>query len=79
MKPPIKILHIDINYQVVYMVIFNGVQIKSSLPMETALLMLENERFDFIFSEPQRMAVLTPLTASDNMESIVESFSNCSV
>jgi hypothetical protein len=79
MKPPIKILHIDVNYQVVYTVIFDGLQIKSSLPMETALLMLENERFDFIFSEPQRMIVLTPLTASDNMQSIADSFSNCSL
>jgi hypothetical protein len=78
MKKPIKILHVDSDYRVVYVVIFNGVQIKSSLPLETALLMLENERFDFIFSETQRMAVLTPLTASDNMESIVDSFSHCS-
>jgi hypothetical protein len=75
MKAPIKILHIHADYQVIYMIIFNGVRIKSPLSLEVALSMLENERFDLIFFEPQNMAVFTPLTAAVPLESIMDSFS----
>jgi hypothetical protein len=74
MKVPIKILHIHADYQVNYMILFNGVRIKSPLSLEIALTMLENEKFDLIFFEPQNMAVFTPLTADVSLESIIDSF-----
>jgi hypothetical protein len=73
MKVPIKILHIKADCQVVYIIILDGVQIKSPLPLETAIFMLENEKFDLIFSEPQNMAVLTPQTGMAKLESIINS------
>lgn len=79
MKTPIKILHIDIDYQVVYMIIFDGVRIKTPLPLEIALSMLEDKKFDLIFFEPRNMAVFTPLTATDHLESIIDSFSRGSL
>ena len=79
MKAPIKILHIHADYQVIYMIIFNGVRIKSPLSLEIALSMLENEKFDLIFFEPQNMAVFTPLTAAVPLESIMDSFSKGSL
>ncbi len=74
MKKPMKILHIDSDYRVVYMVIFDGVQIKSSLPLETAISMLENQLFDLILAEPQNMAVLTPGTETDKVELLMAPF-----
>jgi hypothetical protein len=73
MRPPIKILHIDADYRIIYRLFFDGVQIKSLLPLETALSMLRNDKFDFIFSEPQKIAVFTPRTASDTLESLIPS------
>jgi hypothetical protein len=64
MNNPIKILHIDGDYRVVYMVISDGKQVKSSLPLEIAVSMLKNEKFDLILSEPQNIAILTPQTAA---------------
>ncbi len=75
MEVPIKILYIDADYRVVYTVLFNGSKIQSPLPLETTLFMLENEKFDLIFSEPQNIVVLTPQTAVDKMEFIINSFS----
>ena len=74
MKKPMKILHIDSDYRVVYMVVFDGVQIKSSLPLETAISMLENQLFDLILAEPQNMAVLTPRTDPDKVELLMAPF-----
>ena len=79
MKGPIKILHIHADYQVIYMILFEGVRIKSPLPLEIALSMLENEEFDLIFFEPQNMAVFTPLNATVPLESIIDSFSKGSL
>lgn len=74
MKAPCKILHITTDYQVIYMILFDGVRIKTPLPLEIALSMLENEKFDLILFEPQDMAVLTPLTGTDHLKSIIDSF-----
>ena len=79
MRTPSKILHINADYQVVYIILFDGVRIKTPLPMEIALSMLENEKFDLIFFEPKNMAVLTPLTATDHLKSIIDSFSTGSL
>jgi hypothetical protein len=74
MKKPMKILHIDSDYRVVYIVIFDGVQIRSSLPLETAISMLENQLFDLILTEPHNMAVLTPRTDNDKVELLMAPF-----
>ena len=74
MKAPIKILHIDAGYQIAYTIIRDGGVIRSTLPLKTALLMLENETFDLILSEPQSMAVFTSPTTPDHLEPILKSF-----
>jgi hypothetical protein len=54
----IKILHIDSNWQVIYILIRNGALIKTTVSMETAILLLKNQEFDLILSEPQNIAIL---------------------
>ena len=60
MKPPIKILHIDPEYQVSYFILRDGSFIQSSVPRESAIALLRKEHFDLIISEPHHRAVLTP-------------------
>lgn len=72
MKAPIKILHIDANYQVVYTIIWDGGTIRSSIPMNTALAMLEEETFDLVLSEPQSLAVLTSPRPSEALKSVLK-------
>ncbi len=60
MKESIKILHIDGDYRVVYIVIGEGALIKSTVGLEDAINMLKNIKFDLILSEPQHLAILTP-------------------
>lgn len=74
MKVPIKILHIDADYQVVYIIIFDGIQITPSLPLETAISMLESQLFDLILSEPENIAVLTPRRETDRVELLMAPF-----
>ncbi|MGC1401488.1 MAG: hypothetical protein WA974_01020 [Thermodesulfobacteriota bacterium] len=62
MDEPIKIMHIDGEYRVVYVLIREGGLTKSTVPLKAAVTMLKNEQFDLILSEPQNMAILTPLT-----------------
>ena len=60
MEEPIKIMHIDGDYRVVYILIRKGALIQSTVSLEAALTMLKNDQFDLILSEPQNMAILTP-------------------
>ena len=62
MDGAIKIIHIDGEYRVVYVLIKEGAFIKSTVPLEAAVTMLKNEQFDLILSEPQNMAIVTSLT-----------------
>lgn len=78
MKEPIKILYIDADYQVAYTIIREGGVIRSTLPLQTALTMLENETFDLILSEPQLMAVFTSKPMPDNLEPILKFFPDLS-
>ena len=66
MKRAIKIMHINSQYDVIYVIIHDGTLIKSTVPLETALSMLKNEKFDLILAEPQNMAILTPQTTKEN-------------
>lgn len=65
MKAPIKIIHINADYQVVYILIREGALIKSTVPLETAVPMLKNEHFDLILFEPNNMAFLNPQTSQE--------------
>ncbi len=65
MKKLIKILHINPSWQVIYIIIREGALIKSNLPLEDALLMLKNEKFDLIISEPQKIAILDHQTVTE--------------
>ena len=60
MKTPIKILHIDGNWKIVYVIIRAGSLIKSKVPLKAAIELLKKENFDLIISEPHHRAVLTP-------------------
>jgi hypothetical protein len=59
-EEPVKIMHIDEEYRVVYILIREGALIQSTVSLATALTMLKNDQFDLILSEPQNMAILTP-------------------
>lgn len=66
MKELIKILHIDNDYRVVMILIRAGVLIKSTVSQESAVTMLNNDRFDLILSEPHNIAILTPQSVIKN-------------
>ncbi len=68
MDEPIKIMYIDDEYQVIYILIREGSLTKSTVPLEAAVTMLKNEQFDLILSEPQNMAILTPLNPQRAIE-----------
>jgi hypothetical protein len=76
MKKTIKILHVDSNWDVVYIVIQDGMLMKSIVPMKTAVDLLKKVKFDLILSEPQNKAVLTPQTATDHIDYIKDSLNN---
>ena len=63
MEEPIKIMHIDDDYKVIYILIREGTLIKSTVSLEAALTMLRNDQFDLILSEPHHIAILTPQQA----------------
>jgi hypothetical protein len=54
----IKILHIDSNWRVIYILIRKGALVKTAVSLETAILLLKNQEFDLIVSEPQDLALL---------------------
>ena len=58
MTDSIKILHIDNQYEGFYMIIKEGVTIRSSLCLKEIIKLLKKEEFDLILSEPQNMAIL---------------------
>ena len=70
MEKTIKILHVDMNWDVVYILIRDGVLLKSTVPLKTAVDLLKKVKFDLILSEPQNKAVLTPQTATDHINYI---------
>ena len=76
MKKTIKILHVDMNWDVVYILIQDGVLLKSTVPLKTAVDLLKNIKFDLILSEPQNKAVLTPQTATNHIDYIKDSLTN---
>jgi hypothetical protein len=76
MEKPIKILHIDLNWNVIYLVIRAGILIKTSISSETAVDLLKKVRFDLIIDEPQHKAILTPQATSDEIGSLLDCIPN---
>ncbi|MFH0788616.1 MAG: hypothetical protein V2B13_13520 [Pseudomonadota bacterium] len=58
MKNPVKIMHIDADYQVHYIIVQNGSLIHSTIPLQTAVKFLKTMEFDLIISEPQNKALM---------------------
>ncbi len=58
MSKSIKILHIDGRYQGFYMIIQEGITIRSEVYLKEIVKLLKTEEFDLILSEPQNMAIL---------------------
>lgn len=58
MKNPVKIMHIDADYQVHYIIVQNGSLIHSTIPLQTAVKFLKTMEFDLIISEPQNKALI---------------------
>jgi hypothetical protein len=71
MEKPIKILHIDLNWKVTYLIIRAGILIKTPVSLETAVSLLKKVRFDLIIDEPQHKAILTPQATSDKIGSVL--------
>jgi ABC-type antimicrobial peptide transport system ATPase subunit len=65
MKKLIKILHIDPNWKVIYILIRVVALVKTAVSLETALKLLAKQKFDLIFSEPQNIAILDPQATID--------------
>lgn len=59
LKEPIKILHIDPEYQVTYFVCRPGSLCRSPVSIEEAVNLLTLVEFDLILSEPHNRAILT--------------------
>ncbi len=64
MNPPIKILHIDQDYRVIYFIKYPGSIIRSPISLQQALDLLKTEEFDLILSEPHNKAILNPQASS---------------
>jgi hypothetical protein len=54
----IKILHIDLDYQVTYFIWGSHLSIKTSIPLQMAIGLLKNQDFNLIVSEPHNKAIL---------------------
>jgi hypothetical protein len=54
----IKILHINPDYQITYLIFRHRSTIRTSVPLETAIKLLKKEDFDLIVSEPHNKAIL---------------------
>jgi hypothetical protein len=58
MRNPVKILHIDADYQAHYIIIREGSLIHSTVSLKTAMAFLKSVEFDLILSEPHNKAIL---------------------
>jgi hypothetical protein len=65
MKKLIKILHVDPNWKVIYILIRGGALVKTAVSMEMALKLLAKLKFDLIISEPQNIAIMDPQATID--------------
>jgi hypothetical protein len=59
MSKMIKILHVDPDFKVTYFIYGPGSSIRTLVPLQTAIDLLEKVDFDLILSEPHNKAILT--------------------
>ena len=62
----IKILHIDKNWKIIYILNYRGIIIKTKVSIETAIVLLSKQKFDLILTEPFNTAILTPQKPTEN-------------
>ena len=60
MDRPIKILHIDTDYNVNYFVNLPGALIRTPVTLKKSIHLLNTEKFDLILFERENKAILTP-------------------
>jgi hypothetical protein len=58
MNQPIKILHIDPEYKVTYLIYRSGSSIQSIVNLQEAIDLLKTVDFDLVISEPHHRAIL---------------------
>lgn len=58
MEQPIKILHVDPEFKVTYLIYLPGSSIQSTVPLRKAIDLLKTVDFDLILSEPHNKAIL---------------------
>ena len=54
----IKILHIDPDYRITYLIFRSRLPIQTSVPLQSAIELLRKEDFNLIVSEPNDKAIL---------------------
>jgi hypothetical protein len=67
MEKLIKILHIDPDWKVIYVLIRGGALVKTVVSIKTALSLLTNHKFDLILSEPQNIAIMDTQATLDEI------------
>jgi hypothetical protein len=72
MDEPVKILHIDPDYQVTLFLSRSGISTHSQITLEQAVNLLKTEKFDLILSEPHHQAIMNPQGPLKKMD--LESF-----
>jgi hypothetical protein len=61
-----RILYIDTSWKVIYILIREGVLIKSILSLESALSLLKKQKYDLLLADPLNMTVLNPQESIKN-------------
>ncbi len=54
----IRILHIDPDYQITYLILRSPLSIRTSIPLQKAIELLKKEDFDLIISEPHNRIII---------------------
>ena len=58
MEQPVKILHINPDYKVTYIIYRQGISIYLTVPLEKTINWLKTADFDLVLSEPHNRAIL---------------------
>jgi hypothetical protein len=68
MEKPIRIMHIDPDYNVTYLIKCAGFYFQSLLSVEEAVDLLRTEKIDLIISEPHNRVILPPRGLRDSSQ-----------
>lgn len=66
MERPRRILYIDPSWKAMYILIREGVMIKSMISLKTTLSLLRKQNFDLLLTDPLNMNVLNPQESIKN-------------